>query len=107
MLSLSRDQAERIAYVWIRKQETALNLYGGYPGNLYVVRDMLVSFINCNGEKYDGPSVSILTQEEALEEAENSFYFDDIDEDDQIWRQYQTFFGEDVKSLADYLISAK
>jgi len=108
MLKITKDQAQRIAYFWIRKQENALDCYGGYPGELYVVRDMLVSFINCNGEKYDGPSVSILTVEQALDEAKDRFDFD-FDYDDGNPDDFVNYeaFGESVESLAKYLMTAE
>ena len=107
MLDITKDQAERIAYSWIREQENALECYGGWPGELYVVRDMLVSFINCNGEKYDGPSVNILTVDQALSDAEERIESDnEIDDGCGDISQYEAF-GESVQSLAKYLMTAE
>ncbi len=120
MLNITKDQAERIAYSWLREQEVAIDCHGGYPGELYVVRDMLVSFINCNGQKYDGPSVKIMTVEQALADAEERLLddseeneFDSEDEDNDCgdirfgdFRQYEAY-GESVQSLAKYLMTAE
>lgn len=116
MLNITKDQAERIAYSWLREQENAIDCYGGYPGELYVVRDMLVSFINSNGQKYDGPYVKIMTVEEALADAEERIsddageneLDDEEDEDDtgfDDFRKYEAY-GESVPSLAKYLMTA-
>lgn len=107
MLTITQDQAERIAYAWIREQESALDCFGGYPGELYVVGDMLVSFIRSDGEKYDGSRVDIMTVEEALNNAENYIEdgFEEYDEEDG-WRQHEAF-GESVQSIANYLMAAE
>lgn len=108
MLNIIQDEAERIVYVWLRKQESAINCYGGYPGELYVVRDMIVSFIRSEGEKYEGSRVDIMTVEEALKDADDYMYdILDVDEGDNDWRQYEAFFGESVQSLAKYLMTAE
>lgn len=108
MLTITQDQAERIAYAWIQKQEAALECYGGYPGELYVVRDMLVSFIRSEGEKYEGSHVDIMTVEEAVSDAEDYLYYIvGIEGDDDDWRQYESLFGESVQSLAQYLMTAE
>lgn len=103
MIELTRDEAEQIAYWWLRKQESAIDCNGGYPGSLYVVRDMLVSFINSNGMKYDGPQLDIITKDRALEMAKAEFDWDG--EDPQGWRKIEARFGESVPSLADYLMT--
>jgi len=117
MLNITQDQAERIAYSWLREQENAIDCYGGYPGELYVVRDMLVSFINSNGHKYDGPYVKIMTVEEALvaaeerisEDAEEDDIDDVEDEDDARFGDFRKYeaYGESVPSLAKYLMTAE
>ena len=111
MLKVTQDEAERIAYAWIREQENALDSYGGYPGELYVVRDMLVSFIRSEGSKYDGSRVEIMTVQEALDKTDDyidEWEYDNDEEDEKDdWRNYEAIFGESVQSLAKYLMTAK
>jgi hypothetical protein len=106
VLNITQDQAEKIAFVWLIDQETSLNIYGGYPGELFVVKDRLVWFINCNGEKSDGPSVAIRSIESALKDWDDEHTQEVIEELDGNWREYETFFGESVPSLANYLRTA-
>jgi hypothetical protein len=110
-LNLKREEAILIAYSWASEQETAIDLHGGYIGELYVVRDRIVSFINCNGEKYDGPRISIMSKDNALKEAKeilswNYEYFDDSGKINYTEIELFECYGQDVKSLADYLMCA-
>lgn len=111
-LNLTRPEAILIAYAWAAEQSSALDCYGGYTGELYVVRDRLVSFINCNGEKYDGPCVTIMSKEEALENARDRLELCDTDcfddegnVDFKLMSEYECS-GQDVASLASYLMKS-
>jgi len=111
-LNLSYLEALKISVAWCVAQQSSIDNFGGYLGDMLVVRDKFVLHVNGNGE--DGSRVNVYSKDEALklydEKSEwvNGAWNDDgspvLDEDLITVLEAVECCGQDAKSLAEYLM---